>query len=394
MSDFHRAVDKFNYSKALKKGLDNGTITKSDYDLIVEYVSERKAKVSLSKNRVNKITSHLINWRRYLEVEYKLASITDIYLAINSLKDTGDYKQNTVHDYIIILKPFLEWLDEAHNQSFPEKKIREIRAPCVDHDTIDHSEILSPEEVLHLIDAARSVRNRAILSTLYESGCRPAELARALWKDVVFDEYGVKFYILDTKTKKRRYSRLTISTEYLSTLKDLEKPKADDIIFVSEDGKPLAYAAYRKILNTAVEVSGIDKHVTLKRLRTYRATHLIAQGYQETAIKKSLWGNVNTKMFHTYVKLSEDDIDHEFLNKAGIVKSEVVDNPLLPMPCHNCHFINAPGSLYCSKCGQGLTDKAIQSLEDSKKALANNEDIKMEEFAEMYKIAKERNLID
>jgi uncharacterized paraquat-inducible protein A len=72
-----------------------------------------------------------------------------------------------------------------------------------------------------------------------------------------------------------------------------------------------------------------------------------------------MWGNLSTKMFQTYVRLGEKDIEREFLEKGGIQQkpAELTDT-LKPRPCPTCHLINAPTSSYCSKCGSPLTDSA------------------------------------
>ena len=86
---------------------------------------------------------------------------------------------------------------------------------------------------------------------------------------------------------------------------------------------------------------------------------MVAQGYQESVIKQSMWGNLGTGMFETYVKLGEDDIDAEFLSRAGIIVKEDAVRELKPRPCPNCHTINAPTFDHCSKCGWALSEAAI-----------------------------------
>ena len=72
-----------------------------------------------------------------------------------------------------------------------------------------------------------------------------------------------------------------------------------------------------RVLERAAARAGISKPVNPHMLRHARATHMVQDGYQESHIKKSLWNNLNTKMFLTYVSLGEEAIDWEFLGKAG-----------------------------------------------------------------------------
>ena|GEM_PF-6425585 len=84
----------------------------------------------------------------------------------------------------------------------------------------------------------------------------------------------------------------------------------------------------------------------------------------------SMWNNLNTKMFSTYVCLGEDEIDDEFLNKAGVKrKKKAEENVLAPITCARCHYLNAAGMAFCGKCGWALTDEAIASVESASSAI-------------------------
>jgi hypothetical protein len=202
-------------------------------------------------------------------------------------------------------------------------------------------------------------RDRALITVLYKSGVRVGELGRFRWKDIVFDDLGAKLYIDDQKTKKYRYSRLTMSVEYLANWKRNYTKKLNDEMPVFtdfHDYTAIKYDAVVRILQRLGERAGIKKNVNPHIFRHSRITHLIQQNYQESIIKKSMWGNLNTEMFATYVSLSETDIDHEFLARAGIKEKESIKrNPLTVIACGHCHYINAPDSVFCSKCGFPLT---------------------------------------
>jgi integrase/recombinase XerD len=54
-----------------------------------------------------------------------------------------------------------------------------------------------------MIENATNLRDKAFISTLYESGCRIGELLPIKLRSVVFDEYGAVL-IVDGKTGMRR----------------------------------------------------------------------------------------------------------------------------------------------------------------------------------------------
>jgi len=63
--EFH-PVDKTYATTAVWKAVAKGLLTRDDADLITEFVTELQASQGITNVRVNKITSHLVNWRRYI----------------------------------------------------------------------------------------------------------------------------------------------------------------------------------------------------------------------------------------------------------------------------------------------------------------------------------------
>jgi hypothetical protein len=122
---FHANVRRVYGDRNIEKGLTEGRITQDDADLIREYVTEARA---LMNQYV------LVNWRRFLTKPYHTCSIADVYAAIDTLKSARSqrgtpFAQNTKHDYVKVLKPFLLWLIENEYSSLPEKKVQKIKRP-------------------------------------------------------------------------------------------------------------------------------------------------------------------------------------------------------------------------------------------------------------------------
>jgi integrase len=314
----------------------------------------------------------------------------DLYAGLNAMQ-TGmsargrPFKQNTRHDLIMILKPFVFWLIENGYSSIPVAKVQAIKAPAVDHNTTAPDALLSAEEIKQLLTGCRSTRDRAIIAVLYESGARVGEVARLKWRDITFDEYGIGVHIHDTKENQVRYARCTWAREMLAAWQAVYPlPVTPDAwVFVSSRKEAMNYAQIRQRVKMAAERAGLGKRVHLHLFRKSRATHMIQQNYQESVIKKMLWGNLGTQMFRTYVVLSEADIDAEILGKAGIETRPAQADPLAPVPCPHCHAICAPISRFCSSCGQALSTEAALELDDAKGILWQNPDLLIELAAEI-----------
>jgi len=371
---FYSNVIKYGWEASLSSAGNKGLITSPEDTIIREYLNEKAARDHITQSRKNKITTTLVNFRRFLPVEYTKATAADLFSAINDLTGGKNlrnkpFKQNTLWSYIRILKPFLLWMIESGYSTIKPHKIKTIKAPAIDTDTSTPDDLLTPEEVKQLIKTCRNSRDRAIIATLYESGARIGELARLIWKNCIFDKYGVKLYITDQKTRKQRYSRLTMSAEYLASWRnDCPDPSPEAPVFTNlHDRGPVEYITIRRLLERIMKESGIQKKITkLHLFRKSRITHMINQNYQESVVKQAMWGNLETRMFKTYVRLGENDIDGEFLERAGIQpKPAETTNTLKSRPCQNCTSMNAPTNDFCFRCGYPLTEEAKRHVADT-----------------------------
>lgn len=78
-------------------------------------------------------------------------------------------------------------------------------------DSAEH--MLTEEEIKKLIDFAPSVQEKALIATLYESGCRIGELIFLKIGHVKFDDHGAQLFVTG-KTGLRRV-RVVASVPYL-----------------------------------------------------------------------------------------------------------------------------------------------------------------------------------
>jgi len=383
--------------RSVNKALQSGHISKSDADLIRLYVTEKIARDHITRNRVLKLYTTLLGWKknRLIVTEFKDLALVDLYSAMQKLgtviSQTGKpLAQNTQHDYVVILKAFLLWMIEDQiNTSLVEKKVLAIKTPPKNQDTTHPDEILQPEELKAMINSCKDSRNRALIAVQYEAGTRIGELGHMVWRDVHFDEHGAQLLVHDTKTKKVRHSRVTnaISARYLATWRDDYPgiPEGDEPVFLSERGGPLTYYAIRKIFIEAKQGAGIERRIYTHLFRKSRGTHLIEQGLPEASIKNLMWGNQSTRMLDTYIRISPVEQDRILLKHAGVITDEQnqqQERRVSGRMCAICHTQNSPTSRYCAGCGVGLTEEAVKKHEATQTFLRNPE-VMAELLAEM-----------
>jgi site-specific recombinase XerD len=380
-SGFYSFKDRHTLDNAVK----NRFITETEYALLKEYLHEMQARDQLSENRVQKLITTLLGWRknRLLTTEYHLLEMKDLYSGIINLRSTKNQKgrpfsQNTQYDYVTILKKFLIWtVKKQINPRLNETEIKEIKNPAQDNDVTHPDEILDPDDITKMITACLNSRDRAIISVHYEAATRIGELGRLQWRDVLWDEYGAQVRITDTKTKKYRQVRITsgISCQYLTAWRNdyPGTPEGSNFVFVSLDrGHPITYGSYYKLFKTLAARAKIQKPISTHIFRKSRGTHLIEQGLPISNLIEMMWGNQSTRQIKTYVKLSPVEQDRVMLQHSGVIsdeQSKAKERRMSGRICPECHTQNTVTSRFCDHCGTPLDDETIREAEILRQAM-------------------------
>lgn len=148
--------------------------------------------------------------------------------------------------------------------------------------------ILTEDEVVRIIENANNIRDKLIISLLYELGLRLHELLNLRTKDIVLGkEYG--WVIVHGKTGMRRL--LTVSSipylkAWLNAHPDL---RPDNYLIVTWDNRKMSRNNLIKIVRELSKKAGTNKRVTPYTFRHSRATFL-ARVLTEQQLKSSLDG--------------------------------------------------------------------------------------------------------
>ncbi len=390
LSDSFHSIKASNGEESLSKALSSGQITADDAQLIRMFISRCSIVDDIKLKRQLKLTYTLVNWRRFIS-PFKDLTIYDLYEAVKQIKngttkDGRPFAVHTIADHVAILKQFYRWMIEEELSSIPLSKLNSIKVPSRKGATTRTPEdLLSPEEVKALIAATDTLRDRCLITFLYEGGFRIGEVGQIQWQNIRIEKNGVVVNI-NFKTGVDRYVRLVLTKESLMKWRSEYPgtPTGQNLIFVSKTGEQMTYNAMKKIIAKTAEKAGVRKKFTLHIFRHSRITHLIQSGMSESVIKMMMWGSVSTNMFEVYAHLSGADIDREVYKLNNIpVDSQKPSQCVEPIVCPSCGEINGMNSAYCHVCGEGLTPDSVGSDQLFQKFLFDNKDLLIEFIKKM-----------
>lgn len=137
-------------------------------------------------------------------------------------------------------------------------------------------EILSPEEVMHFLNAITNHKHRAILMTAYAAGLRVSEATHLKVTDI--DSQRMMLRVEQGKGMKDRY--VMLSPRLLDVLRTYWKSARPTLwLFPGEvTGQPITREAVGLACQKARRDSGITKRITPHSLRHAFASHLLESG--------------------------------------------------------------------------------------------------------------------
>lgn len=292
-----------------------------------------------------------------------------------------EYSENYRRQLIQALKSFFLWYSET-NPRLNIKKIEAIRIPKAVWKTKKPEDMLTKDEVLTVINACWTTRDKAFVAMLYDGSHRPIELRGLRWNDINEDLDGY-FYNVNQKTGYPRRIRMTFAIPYLEMWKrDYPgRPAGGNYVFVTlnkmngrKEHRPFTKENTDRLMRMLRDRTGIAK-LKAGIFRPTRITHDVGDDVPLPYLMMKNWGHLKTSMIDVYTNLSVDYLDQQALRNAGMER--VKKDPdlkerakLQPTVCE-CGEVCMPGMKWCPECRRPLTEEARQAQYQVK----NNSDI-------------------
>jgi integrase len=348
--------------------------------VIEDFLQWKTSMRDISSLRERNYRSNLQQFLAILGKDILTCSTEDILSCFKKIRESKRYKPNYKRLLISVGKNFSQWAGKT-NKKIDLAEIAAVRLPEPQWKTKRPEDMLTIEEVSTVIKAARSARDKALISMLYDGSNRPIEILRLRWSDLIADEYGY-YFVTDAKTRKERHIRLTNqSIPYLDQWKAQHPdPSPDQYVFctinATEKGiRPMSIDNLQRMIKLLKKWTGIKK-LKASIFRPTKITHDVASGVELPYIMKKNWGSLRTKMIDVYTNLDAGYMDEVALRNAGMERrtgfKEKKIYKLEPPVCPVCHKVNLLGSKYCAECITPLTEEAQQSLEVKTQAIEQN----------------------
>ncbi|MDP3881973.1 MAG: tyrosine-type recombinase/integrase [Nanoarchaeota archaeon] len=379
-------MDIHNYKRQLERQTD---IIKESKDLL----EENKAIALRFKDHLlsegigaPKIVRYLIDIRKLnsmLRKPFGEANKEDIRQVVAEMEQT-DLAPQTKKGFKIMLRKLYRFLRGIDEKGVYPEEVKWISIAIPKNQNKVPEELLTEEEMKEIIRCCGNVRDKALISSLAESGCRVSEIGTLKIKHVTFEEYGARLTV-QGKTGMRRILIIN-STPYLQEWIN-QHPKNNNpeayLWYNPQNKELLTYARITAILKGAAHRAEIKKRIYPHLLRHSRAT-ILASTMTEASMKQYLGWGQDSKMCATYIHLNGQSTDEAILRASGIeVKKEKKDSQLKPLPCLRCKTINEATNKFCKLCGlvldKGEAHRLIQE-ELEKKSF----DSKEKEYLEMF----------
>ena len=231
-------------------------------------------------------------------------------------------------------------------------------------------DLLSEDDVLNMLNAAKNFRDQAIIALLWDTGARIGELMAVRKKDIELDAEPGHIRV-DGKTGMRRIPILfsmPYVLRYIETQKDLTD---NDIVWRTQwyaRDSPMdsdaGYHAISVMLKSVGKRAGITKLIHPHKFRASRATNLADKVSEQTLKRMFGWTQDSTQMA-VYISLNDKSVDTAFMQANGKKPREDTKTKLDGAKiCPRCKAQMGMNYLHCFVCGAAL-DSTIASYEDT-----------------------------
>ena len=279
--------------------------------------------------------------------------------------------QATIEDYKKTIKHYYKWKlgSGEGNARIEPDCTRWITRNRKLGSKVKPEELITRQEYEKTLDSCMNARDRALISVLYDSGCRIGELLSLRIRDAQSDQYG---YVLAVtgKTGFRRVRIVGNSIVYLKAWLDghPNRNNIDAPIFCGLETrnnlKAMEHSDVYSMLKKVLKRAGITRRIHPHLFRHSYVTRMVDRNLSESALKDQVGWTKGSRMLEVYSHLSMRQKDEAVLRASGIQIESEQEDQMLPLECPRCGKKNPSNAKTCRNCWMPLTtEEALQQVE-------------------------------
>ncbi|MFA5259259.1 MAG: site-specific integrase [Candidatus Pacearchaeota archaeon] len=341
----------------------NGSLDISDQDkLAINRLKDYCICQGITYGKIDAYLFYASKLARMLHKPIEQATKEDLMKVVAELNQSH-YSEETKVCFKIMIRKFYKMLKGIEEKGKYPPEVDWINTTISKNHEKLPEELLTEEEVEKIIRSARTVRDKALLAVIAESGCRVSEIGTMKIRQITFEQYGARLTV-SGKTGTRKILVISTAPYLREWLNQHPLNDNSDAYLWYNSGKNsfLSYARIAHILKAAANKAGIKKRVYLHLLRHTRATRM-ANMMSEAAMKQYFGWTQSSKMASIYVHMSGKDTDDAILKANGIeIKKEEFKQCLKPLNCEGCKTINEATNRFCKVCGLPLVKEEAQEI--------------------------------
>lgn len=362
--------------KRLNKELERISKDPHNAEILNRYYQVRKCQVAQATilNEMNRLRIMSEMFQKPFESGTKM-DIERLCTEINDTRVAAD----TVNAYWKILRRLFQWMRGCTRRGEFPPEVSWIRLKNVPYARIRKEDLVPMDTVLHILEFAKHIRDKALFQCKLDAGCRIGEILTAKVGEVTFNKNGAEIKC-DGKTGDDKPLILTWSTTTLAIWMnqhpfrdDPESPLWPQIH--SNTAKQLSYGGALYAFKFCLKKSGTTKKIWPHLLKHISCSFDNELGLPESFRKYKHHWTEGSKMTQVYEHISPTLVPRiqkeqlELMKKYGYglgmkPQDDEQNNPVqFHKQCHNCNFANPRDSKYCNNCAKLLVD-GIENKDD------------------------------
>ncbi|MGP8137728.1 tyrosine-type recombinase/integrase [Methanoregula sp.] len=282
----------------------------------------------------------------------------------------------TLQGDMIELRIFFRFLDPAkETEFFPEDE--RIQKP-----KIKFPDPLTREDIEALAAACDTMRDRALVMFLWDTGCRIDEALSRNVGDIRFDQYGGMVKVSGKTGERELWLIDCVPALQAWVNAHPQKTDPDAPLFVTYTrygfgSRRLNVRTVQNLCKVLKKRSGVTGRVHPHGFRHARATDRAKEGFTEMELRIMFGWSKTSAMPATYIHLSGADVKKKILQKAGLEEKEPEpgSRPLDPIKCPRCGLLNPKGFYTCSRCNSPLSADAMREIGIVQNLMSNPDDL-------------------